>query len=80
MTEKELKQTIAAIKKAVTNKPENKGKTEEEIDKILLDGFFDAFVEGKLSKDDLCAIAVALGYEPQEDILDLVEKELKKGA
>ena len=67
MDEEELLQTLNEIKAQIRAKPENRGKSEEEIDGILLDGFFKAFCDGKMSKADLEAITEALGYEFTEE-------------
>ena len=70
MNEEELVETLKQIKEAVWAKPENKDKTEDQIDEIILDGFFQSFCDGKITKEDLCAIAVAMGYEPTEEFLN----------
>ena len=70
MNDKELRETLKAIKAQVKAKPENKGKSDEEIDRILLDGFFQAFCDGKMSRNDLAAITQALGYEVSEEFMN----------
>ena len=70
MNEEELIETLKQIKEAVWAKPENKDKTEDQIDEIILDGFFARYCEGKMSKDDLLAITYAMGYEPTEELLN----------
>ena len=63
-------QVLSQIKAQVKAKPENRNKTEEEIDEIILDGFFKAFCDGKISREDLVAIAEAMGYEPTEEFMN----------
>ena len=63
-------QVLSQIKEQVKAKPENRNKTEEEIDEIMLDGFFKAFCDGKMSREDLAAIAEAMGYEPTEEFMN----------
>ena len=67
MNDEELRSTIEEVKAQVKAKPENKDKTEDEIDEIILDGFFKAYTEGEMSKEDLGAIAQAMGYELDEE-------------
>lgn len=63
MNEEELRKTIEEIRAQLKAKPENKDKTEDEVDEEMLDGFFKSYTEGELSKEDLEAIAGAMGYE-----------------
>ena len=77
MNEKEIKKTIEQIKKQMRAK--YKGKSEEELEHMLLDAFFKAFCEDEMSKDDLIAITCVMGYEPNYEILDKIEEEKKSG-
>jgi len=77
MDEKELRETITEIKKQVWAKEENKNKSEDEIDEIILDGFFEAYTEGKMSKSDLESIAGVLGYELTDDFDKEAPEEVK---
>ena len=56
-------------------KATNKGKSEEEIDEMILDVFFQAFVQDKMDKEDLKTLSNALGYEINEDVIKEVEQE-----
>ena len=67
MNDEELRSTIEQIKAQVKAKPENKDKTEDEIDEMILDAFFQAYTEGKITKDDLGGLAESMGYEFAED-------------
>lgn len=67
MNQEELQSTLEQVKAQVKAKPENKDKTEDEIDEIILDGFFKAYTDGKMSKEDLGGIAEVLGYEFTEE-------------
>jgi hypothetical protein len=67
MNDEEIRRTIEELKAQVKAKPENKDKSDDEIDEMILDGFFDAFKDGEMSREDLMAIAEAMGYEPTEE-------------
>ena len=67
MNDEEIRSNIEQIKAQVKAKPENQGKSEDEIDELVLDSFFKAFTEGKLSKEDLENLAGAMGYEFSEE-------------
>jgi len=67
MNDEEIRKTIEEVKAQVKAKPENQEKSEDEIDEMILDGFFKAYTEGKMSKEDLEAIAGTMGYEFTED-------------
>ena len=77
MNDEEIRTTIEEMKAQVKAKPENKEKTEEEIEEMMLDGFFKAYTEGKMSKEDLGALAGVMGYEFTEDFDK--EEEVKPG-
>ena len=77
MNDEEIRTTIEEMKAQVKAKPENEGKTEDEIEEIMLDGFFKAYTEGKMSKEDLAAIAGVMGYEFTEEFDK--EEEVKPG-
>lgn len=76
MDEQEIKTTIEAIKQQMRKK--YRGKSEEELDKMLLDAFFKAYCDDEMSKDDLIALTCVMGYEPKYEILDEIEEQ-KKG-
>lgn len=69
MENEELRSTIEQIKAQVKAKPENKDKTDDEIDALILDAFFQAFNNGEMEKDDLLGLAEIMGYEPEENFL-----------
>ena len=73
MNEKQIEMLIKQLRQQLKSK--HKTKTDDEIDKMILDMFFGAFIDDKISREDLCALTIALGYEPREDILDEIEKE-----
>lgn len=74
MTDEELQQTLTGIREMY--KEQFPKKSDDEIDQMILDSFFRAFCEGKLDRESLCALTVAMGYEPDEDVLDQIEKEM----
>lgn len=67
MENEEIRSTLEQIKAQVKAKPENKDKTEDEIDGMILDSFYKAYTEGKMTKEDLGGLAEAMGYEFTED-------------
>lgn len=67
MNDEELRMNVEEIKAQVKAKPENKDKSDDEIDEILLEGYFKAYTDGKLSKDDLENIIGSMGYEFTEE-------------
>lgn len=67
MNDEELRSTLEQIKAQVKAKPENQDKTDDEIDEMILDSFYKAYTEGKMSKEDLGGLAEAMGYEFTED-------------
>lgn len=67
MNDEELRSTIEQVKAQVKAKPENAEKSEDEVDEMILDEFFKSYTEGKMSKEDLGAIADAMGYEFTEE-------------
>ena len=52
-----------------------KNKNDDEIDRMILDVFFQAFCEKKMYRDDLTTLTNALGYEINDDVIDQVEKD-----
>jgi hypothetical protein len=67
MNDEEVRSTIEQIKAQVKAKPENKDKTDDEIDELILDAFYKAYTDGKMSKEDLGGLAQAMGYEFTEE-------------
>ena len=67
MNDEEIRSTLEQIKAQVKAKPENKDKSDDEIDEMILDAFYQAYTEGKMSKEDLGGLAQAMGYEFTED-------------
>ena len=76
MNEQEIRQFIKQLRDQFSAK--FKGESEEEIDKRILDMFFEVFCDDKMSRGDLTVLAELMGYEVKEEILDEVEKE-KRG-
>ena len=77
MNEKEIKQLIKQMREQFSSI--EKGKSEEEIDQMILDVFFRGYCEDKMSREDLTALTAALGYEVNDDVLDQIEKEKEEG-
>lgn len=50
-------------------------KTEEEIDKTILHGFFLSFCNDSISREDLTKITTEMGYVVKDDVLDQVEED-----
>lgn len=67
MNEEEIRTAVEEIKAQLKAKEEYKDKSDDELDEVMLDGFFKAYTEGKMSKDDLGAIIGVMGYEFTED-------------
>ena len=76
MNENELLETLNQIRQQV--KIKNPGKTDDEVDEMILDAFFESYCEDKMDVEDLCGLAQAMGYEVNEEIIEQMEKE-KKG-
>ena len=68
MNNEEIMQLISDLRKHF--KAKHKNASEEEIDKMILDMFFQMFVDGKMDKDDLVTLTLAMGYEPTEEFLN----------
>ena len=66
MNDEEIRSTIEQIKAQVKANPENKDKSDDEIDELILDSFFKSYTEGEMTKEDLLGLAQAMGYEPDE--------------
>ena len=77
MSEKEIKQLIKDMKNQFSKAYPKK--SEEEIEKMILDVFFKAYCEDKMDREDLKTLTSALGYEIKDEILDQIEKEKKGG-
>lgn len=73
MNEKEIYALIDQLRQQF--RKINKNASEEEIDKMILDVFFQAYVEDEMDRDDLRTLTNALGYETNEDILDQVDAD-----
>ena len=54
-------------------------KSDEEIDKMILDVFFKAYCEDKMDREDLTTLTNALGYGINKEILDEIEREKRGG-
>ena len=73
MNEKEIYALIDQLRQQF--RKINKNASEEEIDKMILDVFFQAYVEDEMDRDDLRTLTNALGYETNEDVLDQVDAD-----
>lgn len=67
MDNEEIRSTIEQIKAQVKAKPENKDKTDDEIDEMILESFYKAYTDGKMTKEDLGGLAEMMGYEFTEE-------------
>ena len=76
MNEKEIKQLIKDLKTQFKKRYPNK--SEEEIEQMILDVFFQAYCEDKMDRADLTTLTNVLGYEVKDEILDQIEKEKKE--
>lgn len=77
MNKKEIEQLIKDLKCQFKKRYPNK--SDEEIEHMILDVFFQAFCEDKMDRRDLTTLTNALGYDVKDEILDQVEEEKKKG-
>lgn len=77
MNEKQIQLLIKQLKEKFKKKHPNS--TEEDIEHLILDLFFQMFCEDKMDRKDLTTLTEALGYKVKDDILDEVEKEKKGG-
>lgn len=67
MNDEEIRSTLEQIKAQVKAKPENQNKSDDEIDEMILESFYKAYTDGKMTKEDLGGLAQALGYEFTEE-------------
>ena len=80
MEKEEIEKVLNQIKQQMKEK--HKDKTEEEIEHMMLDSFFQGYCEGQMSREDLTAFTIVMGYSVVDEVLDEVEKEInanKKG-
>ena len=77
MNEQEIRNLIrdlrAQFKKAY------KGKSEDDIDHMILDMFFKSYCDDKICREDLETLTIAMGYEPVKKVLDEIERQKKGG-
>lgn len=76
MNEKQIRELIAQLRQQF--KARNRDKSDEEIDRMILDVFFKAYCEDKMDREDLTTLTEVLGYQVNDEILDEIERE-KKG-
>lgn len=76
MNEKEIKTLIKQLKQQFKKQYPNK--SDEEVEKMILDVFFQAYCEDKMNREDLTTLTMVMGYSVNDDVLDQIEKE-KKG-
>lgn len=77
MTEKQAIATINQIKAQL--KVKYKGKSDEEIDEMVLDMFFKAYCEDHICKEDLIALTELMGYKVKMSVIKQIEKKKKGG-
>ena len=73
MNEKQIRELIAQLRQQF--KARNRDKSDEEIDKMILDVFFKAYCEDKMDREDLTTLTEVLGYQVNDEILDEIERE-----
>ena len=82
MNPEEIRSTLEQIKAQVKAKPENAQKSDDEIDEMILESFYKAYTDGKMTKEDLGGLAEMMGYEFTEefDQVPQAANELEPGA
>ena len=73
MNEKEIKTLIKQLKQQF--KKQYPKRSDEEVEKMILDVFFQAYCEDKMDREDLTTLTMAMGYAVDNDVLDQIEKE-----
>ena len=73
MNEKQIRELITQLRQQF--KAKNRDKSDEEIDKMILDVFFKAYCEDKMDREDLTTLTEVLGYQVNDEILDEIERE-----
>ena len=76
MNEEQIMQLIAQMKKQF--KAAYSSKTDEEIEHMILDVFFETYATGKMNREDLTTLTNAMGYEVKDDVLDEYEGKVRK--
>ena len=76
MNEEEVMKTLNQIRKQLKEKYSDK--SDEEIDEMMLDAFFKAYCDNQMTREDLTALTVVMGYGINDEVLDQVEKEKKE--
>ena len=79
MNDEEIRSTIEQVRAQVKAKPENKEKTEDEIDEMIIDSFFQAYTKGEMTKEDLGGILQTMGYEFTEEFENVPEAKEELG-
>lgn len=64
MTVKELKQILINTKKQIKERCPDK--SDEVIEKAMLNTFLEAYKEGRLGKEDIICVASIMGYDVDE--------------
>ena len=73
MEKEEIEEVQNQIKQQMKEKYADK--TEEEIEHMMLDSFFQGYCEGQMSREDLTALTIVMGYSVVDEVLDEIEKE-----
>ena len=76
MNEKQIMNLIKQLKTFFKEShPED---SDEEIEHMILDVFFESFIEDKIGRRDLTVLTNALGYDVNEDILDQIVEDKRQ--
>lgn len=76
MEQEEAEKVLNQIKQQLKEK--YKDKTDEEIEQAMLESFFEAYANNKMTRDDLVGLAAIMGYEANDEVLDQFEKERRE--
>ena len=69
-TDEQVLKWVNGIKEQVRKNPQCSNATEEELNEMVLDGMFEGFQQGELSRKNLARIAKLLGYEVSEEFMN----------
>ncbi len=77
MNEQEIRAFLKKLREQLHNKYKNKD--DEEIDAIILDGFFKSYLDDEMCRNDLEVLTLAMGYEPKKEVLDEIDRQKNGG-
>jgi hypothetical protein len=69
-TNEQVLEWVNGIKNEIRKNPQCSKATEEELNEMVLDGMFEGFQKGELSRKNLARIAKLLGYELSEEFMN----------